>query len=429
MVAHWHFFKRSFDNAAFPDYYQTGYLDPAGESGVHLAYGGYLRDRPPYRAPRSGTATEWVQADFAEDIATARRMFIDAFQYNSGSVATGSTTDTALMLAAAAGTPFKVLLGVDCDSVSGQTNAAIAAYINAYRTHPNALRRANGTLMVGCYRPETLGSARWAAILAAIGEPVFFMPTFLDAGQYSSFASLVQGASIWDGSNYLSYAGGISTFKGILNAAGKAFACPVWPQDHRPSAQQFREARGSRTARVGWEHAIATQPDYVFMHTWNDYSEGHHWQPSLRTQYAYADLARYYAQWYKTGTQPAIVRDVLYYFHRIERTDAAGTGTSQSAPRFADQVNGGTETYNEIELLGFLTAPGTLDINGNQLSVGAGLQAHRVTWASGQPLFKLIRGGDTVISLLSNFTNRTASSYQDLQYRGGGSTRAPVPVS
>jgi hypothetical protein len=385
-----------------------------------------MRDRPIYRPPLPGKTAEWKTTDHGVEIETAKRMNIDGFQYNELDV-TAPLVGLMLDAAEAAGS-FKIMLSIDCDTNDDATDAEIIAYINTYRTHPNVLRH-GGELVVGCFKPETLGTVRWAAIIAGVGEPVFFAPTFLDPAAYDTFTALTSGASLWAGNDYRAYSGGsLDALSADCLADGKVFFSSVWPQDHRAPVSDYWEARGSRTATVGWQFAIEKQPGFVVMQTWNDYAEGHHWQPSWRTQYAYADLARYYSEWYKTGIQPTITRDVLYYFHRIERTDAAGTGALQTADRFANRVLGEGETFNEIELLAFLTAPGILEINGQQQEVGAGIQTFRIPWEAGKPTFGLIRSGSTVISMTSNFENREISDYQDLQYRGGGSTRLPVVI-
>lgn len=420
VLSHWHYFKRSTANAPSPDYYDTGWLAPDGEGGIWLAHGGRMRDRPIYRAPLSG---DWRKTDFIVDCLRAKRMHIDGFVYNETDVSTDQIGD---MLDAAQISGLKIMLSIDCDTNDDKTESDVAAYINAYRRHPAVLRRPNGILMVGCYRPETFGVSKWTNILAAIGETAFFAPTFLDPAAYATFTGITDGASLWAGQDYRSYTGAIETIRTNCASDGKVFMSPVWGQDHRATASAYWETRGSRTAIAGWSYAISNTPDYVILNTWNDYAESHHWGPSWRTQFAFSDLARYYAEWFKTGVQPEIVRDCFLYFHRIEETDATETGQLQTADRFANRVTGDGETYDEIEMMAFLTEAATLEINGQQQAVSAGIQHFRIPWESGTPSFKIIRNNQTVRALSSNFTNRTVSDYQDLMYRGGSSTRNPV---
>ncbi len=92
--------------------------------------------------------------------------------------------------------------------------------------------------------------------------------------------------------------------------------------------------------------------------TWNDFSESSEVSPYTDTTLqrsigtGYYDLNGYYAAWFLTGQEPAITHDVLYYFYRREPTNAKATAQSQ-----ADEVVG-DPAENDIELLGFLTAPG-----------------------------------------------------------------------
>jgi len=61
-------FPISIDNLpASEDYYTTQYINPYGENGKHAAYGGYLRCRPPPRAPVNSTDWEGTIAYYFLD--------------------------------------------------------------------------------------------------------------------------------------------------------------------------------------------------------------------------------------------------------------------------------------------------------------------------------------------------------------------------
>ena len=425
-IAHWHFFSRSIDNRDTPgDYYDTGYLAPGGEGGVHQAYGGLLRNRPlPRPTTISSANPQWRVRDFEDEIRMAQRMGIDAFQINEfGDFSATARTGYMLQAAANVGGGFKVLPSFDC-AASSLTDAQIAAYFNAYRSNPNVLRHSDGRLVVSCYRAEAMGATRWQNIISLIGEPVFFLPTLLETGTADDYTSFAGGLSAWRGSNFadMGPAAAMAEMKALCDAEGLEFMAQVMPQDHRPKSQQYREARGSRNAIAGFEFAMANTGRYLCLATWNDYGEGHAWSPATETGYAYADLARYYLSWWKGGAAPAIERDVLYWFYRIERTDAPGTGALQTAPRFA-AANGSDRPFEEIELLAFLTAPGRLEISGSSAEVGAGINRLRVPWFEGAPVFRLSRNGSVVIERQGHRPTKATSDYQDLLYRGGVSTR------
>lgn len=70
-------YPRQLTSAPYPrDYYETGYLDPEGESGKHAAYGGFLRDRPLPGLPLVG---DWALANARDEVAQARSAGLDGF--------------------------------------------------------------------------------------------------------------------------------------------------------------------------------------------------------------------------------------------------------------------------------------------------------------------------------------------------------------
>lgn len=432
VIAHWHYFQTEMnsDNGVWApqdarppgDYWNKFYLSTNGDGSS--SSGPYLRDRPLHRAPRPGTIDVWRIEDNKEEIRKAQAMSIDAFQFNIQSTALGPTSDVMRMLEAAKqlNTGFKVMASFDCDILKAATPEHVAAVISQIRTHPNILRR-DGKLVLGCFRIESWPVDKIKQMLALIGEPVFYVPHFLDWSFYPAYKDVIQGVAVWRGNNYNEYPA-IGALAKQVKADGKAWAAPIWAQDvrhHVQGGRRFWESRGSYLWRTSWQQAIDLGADFAFITTWNDYAEGHHVQPSLNIQYLWADLCSYYAAWFKTGEAPKIVRDVLYYVHRIERTDAP----TQGSPRMTNQCQ---PDYNDIELLGFLTAPGTLQINGVPLNVPEGIQSYRVPFAVGKSAFKLIRDGKEVISFASNFTTRATSPFQDLLYRGGSNTRPSVLV-
>src|SRR5690242_16821564 len=83
VLAHYHWFTRSIDNMPHADYYDC-WQTPQCEGGAHAASGGYLRDRPVYRAPLAGS--DWQTRDKAWEVATAAANGIDGFLFNLVSV-------------------------------------------------------------------------------------------------------------------------------------------------------------------------------------------------------------------------------------------------------------------------------------------------------------------------------------------------------
>jgi hypothetical protein len=433
VFSHWHVFQISFDNKpAYDDYYATELMSPAGLDGQYRDVGGSIRERPLPRPPRSGD--DWLIQDFSEDIKLATDIGIDAFFYNMTSVDVDSLSfrglKTILDAAALTSGVFKIALNLDASILVNQPLEKIEIALDAVARHPGIMRLRDGRMILGAFMPESWPIDRWHDLFDRIekaGMAVSFWPTFLNAAKVAlSYIALADTISVWAG-NYFDGLGGLHFSADYTWLAGKKWCAPVWAQDFRPKVGIYGEANNSELFRDSWSMAIKDKADYVQMLTWNDYTESSEIRPSTGTQYSFYDIAAYYIAWYKTGLEPKIVRDVLYYFHRIESTDSQTTGALQKAPM---KRLWGSRSYNDIELLGFLTAPGQLEIEigGKTYSsqVSAGLSSIRAPIARGRPLFRLKRSNETIVSFESAFEIRETSDYQDLLYRGGSSTRVPV---
>jgi hypothetical protein len=374
-----------------------------------------------------------------DEIEMAMRAGIDAFQVSADGDDYSATSPTYRMLEAARlqGDGFKVMLSASDPSL---TNQELADFYNAFKAHPNVLRHSNGALVVSTYAPDQdegsgyrISPSRWTAIFALIGEPVFFLPSLgmPDSQTLIDYGAVAHGLSTWRGNKVgdFSEGNGLDLTADYCTANGKEFMSQVMPQDVRPPTFGYAESRGSRSWQDGWDFAITRTGRYMMIGTWNDYRESHHIEPSINVGHSWIDIARYYISWLKGGSEPTIVRDVLYYFYRLERTDAVGTGTAQDGNRF-ELAAGSDGPFEEIELLAFLTASGRLHIldDGVEVSaqdVSAGIQRLRTTWFQGVPSFKLSRSAVDIVTLTGNWTTRTTSDYQDLLYHSGCSTRTP----
>ncbi|NJO55641.1 MAG: hypothetical protein HC834_03950 [Rhodospirillales bacterium] len=181
--------------------------------------------------------------------------------------------------------------------------------------------------------------------------------------------------------------------------------------------------------------------DWLKLCTWNDFSEGTEGAPSLRGQWAIADLCAFYNAWFRSGSQPEIVRDCLYYAHRLHAFDAMPNTSYQTISK-PDSIQPGNRFYNKtqsayasenvISVLVFPTDDCEVDIvtaEGTTTHAVTGQTVQHVTaplpvTAGGRPQFRMRRGGQTVIDMASAFRVRTSVPYwQDLKAGMGGSLR------
>jgi hypothetical protein len=144
--------------------------------------------------------------------------------------------------------------------------------------------------------------------------------------------------------------------------------------------------------------------------------------PTDCADHSLMDLSGYYTIWFKLGQPPKIVRDAIYYFHRIHTTYATPNINYQNNT-FYCYACGADTVVNEIEMVAFLTDPGTIVIvapNGTVYSkdVDVGMQVLSAPLVPGAaPQFKIVRGGNTVLSLVSEWEVSDNITVQDFSLK------------
>lgn len=418
----------SLDNArADGDYYTRHYLNPDGESGKHGTYGGLLRDRPLPVEPKSG---DWEYANLQQEVRTARAAGIDGFTLDVLSLS-GRNWDRCNLLMAAARSvdpAFKIMLMPDMTSLKTDDPGVLADAIATLGDAQAAHRLPDGRLVVSPFKAEEKSVAWWTEVLEILrskhGVRTAFVPLFLDFGAHNgAFAPISHGFSEW-GSR--SYVGQESNTRDVRRAhgMGKIWMQPVSVQDARPNQGVYDEAGNTATLRSTWTHAIEDGADWVQLTTWNDYSEGGHFAPSLHNGYAYLDLTSYYLTRFKTGSWPKIVRDTLYLTARTQFAAAGPTGGQSllMAPR-----KGTAAPRDTVEVLSFLTAPAVV-----RTSVGsaqdtheapAGVHSELLPLKAGAASAAVVRGGTAGAQVRLPYPVDRTVEVQDLQYYAATSGR------
>lgn len=496
------------DNGSHDIY--TEYLEPNGESGAHLATGGYLRERPLPTTATPATDADWELHNAEEEVRRAVALGLDGFaidilwdQIDPSQPAAASDWHRVLVMMQAAlnvdpdspgHTGFKILLMPDNDTgwandINRLSTAmkTLGAYASAYRV-PTCKDSFNNTqtncLVVAPYdagngQPTGTYWNTWKISMQGSGVPVAFVPVLINWWNYknvlSGYPQISYGFSDW--STASSAAQPSWAIQGTnAHQAVSLWMGPVKTQDSRPKNNPmiYFENTGSAAYRGSWDNAICdgsssgggggnaaglssggtavigskcgsatstSHTDWVQITTWNDYSEHGEIAPSTRTQYAFYDLSAYYTTWFKTGAQPAITKDVIYYFYRRHTTGAA-TSSQTSGPAQL-QKPAGDVASDRIELLAFLTAnadltitlPGATPTVQHVTGVPAGgeIVSFSIPMPTPQttpitPQFSLTRTG-TTISINGNAAICNTIAYQDLLYQAGGSSRTPLPGS
>ena len=440
VYAHHHVYKISIDNKDdHADQYTTVFLNPLNRKrggGMKFGYGGFMRQRPYPRPPRE--ADDWLSADNRHDVRLAIAMGLDGFIVNLvDDLGSQWWQDTKNLIRAAqqVDPAFRIIIGAGLVTYRGDGGAdfllALAKEIDQF---PNVLR-IGGKPALSAWAANRRPASFWKGVHDSwqrAGLNIAFAPCshgFWLKGEDGRTSWLQNNKPFFD---VLMDSAMCGTYDQSVSTARErvrnvfAAGVPVWAQVIR--AQDSRmgvswDAANSRLFRQCWDIAIhdLRSQDWTQIFTWNDYKESPV-RPSTGTQYSFYDLARYYIQWFKTRRRPEITKDVLYYFHRTQSTTAE-PDLDEQKKKF--KIVGGP--YNEIELLAFLTKPGTLeiDVHGKtkRMKAGPGITSFRVPVSEGTPEFKLVRNGDTAIHSRSKWAISNDIIYENHLYYGGSSTR------
>jgi len=429
VFAHYFYpFPISIDNKPpAADYYAKGYMAPSGESNKHLAYGGYLRQRPIPREPL--LEENWPLADMMKEVKMASDIGLDGFCIDIlGTDKNGrcKKLETLLDAAQKADPSFKIMLMPDMAAEFKTKPENFVKVFEAVKDHPSVYRTEDGRVVVSPWCPAK-GTAKWwkefIDAMAAKGVKICLVPVFQAWWNYTEeFGPISEGFSDWGcGTNTEEVTDGRKRSPQHCHKLGKLWMSPVRPQDFRPKSQVAWESDNSELFRNMWDTAISGDSEWVQLVTWSDYSEASEIMPSTGTQYSFYDLSAYYVSWFKEGEPPKIVKDELVYFYRSQLLGLLPE--KQTSPLF--KIVG--KPSERIELLAFMKEPGTLEIEiGGKLSrqdFPAGLNSFRVPSALGKPVFRLVRDGQPVVELTGKWEIVGKADYQDLLYRGGSSLR------
>ncbi len=414
------------------DYYDANYLVPGGESGKFAGSGGFIKQRPLPRPVIAGA--NWAQADAGQDVRRAAALGIDGFALDllATSGVHWARARQMLDVAASIDSGFKILLMPDMEAEFKAQPGKVLSAVRALAAHPAAYRLADGRLVLAPYNAQNQSVAWWSSLLASLraeGINVAFYPVFQGWQRYAAtFAPISHGMSDW-GDRSPGVNRGTVNNPALARSYGMQWMSTVAPQDTRAKDLIYWEARNSENYRVMWETAITGGADAVQIVTWNDYSEATEIAPSSGTQWSFYDLTAYYVAWFKSGVRPAVTQDALVYFHRKHASTAAPAADKQTRPY--SRFNSSDAAADDIEVLVYATAPATVQISiGPRLLasqiVPAGVTPVRVPLAEGTPVFRLVRGNNTVAAVQSGFAISNAITYQDMLYRSGSSLRALV---
>jgi hypothetical protein len=259
---------------------------------------------------------------------------------------------------------------------------------------------------------------------------IFLVSQFFWGGELPDRTAIERGFDEWkdviDGSFYWGIAGvpgsggaldqlkSSEAYASVAHLHGKLYMAPVALQFWGANANRYYEYSGGAGMRSMWMDAIErTHPDWVEIITWNDFIEGTYISPIddpnryaganflgdsgipigtlhyFPSHAAAGDLMRFYIEWYKTGHQPPITRDAIYWFYRTQtaNTDAGTPPVKNKYGPVADV----------IYITANLVTPATLRVQSGdrvtELHLPVGSHDVSAPYTSGNtPSFTLARG-------------------------------------
>ena len=295
---------------------------------------------------------------------------------------------------------------------------------------------------------------------------IFLVPAFFWGGEIPTLSSVQQGFSQWsstiDGSFYWGIAGvpgsggsldqipSSEDYASVVHGGGKLYMAPICLQFWGANADRYYEYSGAAGMRKMWMDAInVSHPDWVEIITWNDFIEGSYVSPiDDPNKYQFANfldttgvpsstlgyfhshqgataLLPYFIQWYKTGVQPTINNDSIYWFYRTQSLNSnAGTPAVSAGTNYGPMADVIYVTAN-------LPAPAFLKVtSGSQVwtfNLAAGSSDVQAPFTVGTtPTFELDRSGVAVIPATSGTDAISASpQYNDYYYSTGFVNGAP----
>ncbi len=291
--------------------------------------------------------------------------------------------------------------------------------------HPSVYRLPDGRAVFSHWLTERHSVEWWRKVMGELerkGTPIALLPQFNSYDRMADFAPISWGMAHWGPRTPCKY----EWTEKVRALQGVKCVFPIVEQDVRTRGCALWEAQNSETLRNQWRLAIEGRADWAFIYTWSDFSE-QAMQPSSCLGFAPSDLNAFYIQWFKTGRQPQIVRDVLYYFHRKHHTEAEqlkGSKWSFIGEGAAQQLD--PSAHDQIELLAFLKAPGLLKIEAGgrvfEQAAPAGVSSFKVPLPKGvqfTPSFSLFRAGAAVLSRASRYPVLDKVEYPNLLYCSG----------
>ena len=286
--------------------------------------------------------------------------------------------------------------------------------------------------------------------------PLELIPSFFWGGELPRAGDIQEGLAsytkIIDGAFYWGIAGvpglghppdqipSSEAYASVLHAAKKIYMAPVCFQFWGANAGRYYEYSGYSGMRSMWMDAIqVSHPDWVEIITWNDFIEGTYVSPIddparyprandlgasaappsthdyFHSHRGATDLLQFFIKWYKTGHQPTIQKDSIFWAYR---TQLVAQQPNASSIKLYGPV------ADVVYLTANLTAPAVIHVSFGSTSKSIALPAGSTDiqvpmFAGSSPHFKLIRGTSKLIVARGDDPIVASAPYPNYYYSTG----------
>lgn len=306
-------------------------------------------------------------------------------------------------------------------SVDQMTNTSdIVQMVGAYANRTNSFYY-NGKLVLSTFGDNSLNWTNGVLQpLQSQGINAFFVPDFSTEGgtwqtlPQSTAALVTKYGSFIDGlfdfaaglpSNIVYMDGAyLQACRGANKLCMAGCSPTYWGSAQFSSGRPYFESEGGAGIISQWQWILANQPDWVEIVTWNDLNESTYVVPLSRPDQFYSSppqrfshagylaLMKHYIGWYKSGVEPAIAAEGLFYFYRTHSTNAVASNTND-VPVTVLMGN----VQDAIYATAALIAPADLEVkSGNyttNLSLPSGISCRQIPFRPGEQNLILRRKG------------------------------------
>ncbi|KAF5334900.1 hypothetical protein D9611_010018 [Ephemerocybe angulata] len=352
----------------------------------------------------------YTPTDWENDLREIAAKGVDAIALNIGSADWQRTqVQAAFDAAKRINTPVKLFFSFDFTEMPCDLGD-IVSRINTFAGYPNQFK-VGGRTFVSSYAGDCLGNGGWASLKAQTGN-AYVMPFIWGLeGQFGNWNALDSwycwGCAYPQGN----YDKNTDDDKFYMSQLGSRYATTVsaWQFTHFSYKNWY--LRGDNwLLNNRWEQLMSMRNDLTFveMLTWNDFGEANYFGPIRGAQpsgtywadnfphTAWFDMSEYYIRAFKSGSYPAITKDVIYYWSKPHPAGAIASGDS------IGRGNGFDWAMDNLWAVAFATSPAqvTLKLGGSSktFDVPAGVSKLTIPASPGRITVQMVRNGQTVIN-------------------------------